>query len=304
MYSFKYLQDHFLDLIMAEAPVRVPWKTARKRSRQKKERVEMRNFGQLLIKNQEKLQEELSELRESGAEAGSVKALSIWLEKSLTFKKVKDVGINPFLELPFAEGTWISKKMSYFLRHNMPHGQYSCQDGSVPISALERDLCFSREKILLATSPMYDTERKVQFVALEFFHPDASVTIRVAALGGHSFGVLAPPGHYLLGKESLQQLCPLVHNTSAVKDILLAGFISQQQRKGGVNFCAKESNYRPNASHAVKVETDSAIQLLELGYQFFGNRFCDTIYGMGMWEDSCWSGQIPTGFLEISSQEH
>lgn len=82
----------------------------------------MRNFGQLLIKNQEKLQEELSELRESGAEAGSVKALSIWLEKSLTFKKVKDVGINPFLELPFAEGTWISKKMSYFLRHNMPHG--------------------------------------------------------------------------------------------------------------------------------------------------------------------------------------
>ena len=87
-------------------------------------------------------------------------------------------------------------------------------------------------------------------------------------------------------------------------DILLAGFISQQQRKGGVNFCAKESNYRPNASHAVKVETDSAIQLLELGYQFFGNRFCDTIYGMGMWEDSCWSGQIPTGFLEISSQEH
>ena len=35
---------------MAEAPVRVPWKTARKRSRQKKERVEMRNFGQLLIK--------------------------------------------------------------------------------------------------------------------------------------------------------------------------------------------------------------------------------------------------------------
>ena len=288
-------------MIMAEAPVRVPWKTARKRSRQKKERVEMRNFGQLLIKNQEKLQEELSELRESGAEAGSVKALSIWLEKSLTFKKVKDVGINPFLELPFAEGTWISKKMSYFLRHNMPHGQYSCQDGSVPISALERDLCFSREKILLATSPMYDTERKVRFVALEFFHPDASVTIRVAALGGHSFGVLAPPGHYLLGKESLQQLCPLVHNTSAGRQ---AGFISQQQRKGGVKYSAKESNYRPNASHAVKVETDSAIQLLELGYQFFGNRFCDTIYGMGMWEDSCWSGQIPTGFLEISSQEH
>ena len=186
----------------------------------------------------------------------------------------------------------------------MPYGQYSCQDGSVPISALERDLGFPSEKILLATSPMYDTERKVRFVALEFFHPDTSVTIRVAALGGHSMGILAPPGHYLLGKESLQQLCPLVHNTSAVKEISLAGFISQQQRKGGVNFSAKESNYRPNASHAVKVETDSAIQLLELGFQFFGNRFCDTVYGMGMWEDSYWSGQIPTRFLKISLQEH
>ena len=42
------------------------------------------------------------------------------------------------------------------------------------------------------------------------------------------------------------------------------------------NLCVKESNYPPNASHAVKVETDSAIQLLELGYQFFGNRFGDT----------------------------
>ena len=135
-------------------------------------------------------------------------------------------------------------------------------------------------------------------------HPDASVTIRVAALGGHSMEILAPPGHYLLGKESLKQLCPLVHNTSAVKDISSAGFISQQQRKGGVNFCAKESKYRPKASHAVKVETDSATKLLELGYQFFGNRFCETVYGMGVWEESCWSGQIPTHFLTISLKEH
>ena len=146
---------------MAEAPDHVPWKTARKRSRQKKERVEMRNFGQILIKNQQEIQEELSDLRDSGAEAGSVKSLSIWLENSLTmrltrppvcseasehfqvfkflkenltFKKVKDVGINPFLQLPSAEGTRISKKMSYFLRHNLPHGRYSGQDGSMPIS--------------------------------------------------------------------------------------------------------------------------------------------------------------------------
>ena len=36
-----------------------------------------------------------------------------------------------------------------------------------------------------------------------------------------------------------------------------AGFILQQQRKGGVNFCAKEGKNPPNAPHAVKVETDS-----------------------------------------------
>ena len=65
---------------MAEAPVQVPWKTVRKRSRQKKERVAMRNFGQILIKNQQELQEELSKLQDSGAEAGLVKSLSIWLE--------------------------------------------------------------------------------------------------------------------------------------------------------------------------------------------------------------------------------
>ena len=37
----------------------------------------------------------------------------------------------------------------------------------------------------------------------------------------------------------------------------LAGFILQQQRKGRVNFCAKEGKNPPNAPDAVKLETDS-----------------------------------------------
>ena len=127
---------------MAEAPVRVPWKTARKRARQTKERVQMRNFGQIVLQNQQETQEELSLLRNSGAEAGSVQALSMWLENSLTlrqpkpvsvfsaesvhfptlkflegnlvFRKVKDSDNNPFLQLPFAEGNRISRKLSFF----------------------------------------------------------------------------------------------------------------------------------------------------------------------------------------------
>ena len=106
-----------------------------------------------------------------------------FLEENLTFKKVKDVGVNPFLQLPSAEGARISKKIIYLLCHNLPHRQYSGQDGLVPKSDLERNLGFRSEKILLATSPMYDAERKVRFVALEFFHPDASVTSEWQHLG-------------------------------------------------------------------------------------------------------------------------
>ena len=47
----------------------------------------MRNFGHILVKNQQKIQEEHSDLHDSGAEAGSVKTLSIWLENSLMIGK-------------------------------------------------------------------------------------------------------------------------------------------------------------------------------------------------------------------------
>ena len=181
---------------MAEAPIRVLWKTARKRSRQKKERIEMRNFGQILIKNQQKIQEELSDLRDTGA--GSVKTLSTWLESSLTFKKVKDVGNNPFLQLPSAEGARISKKMSYVLRHNLPHGQYSPQDGSVPIFALEKSLSLPREKILLATSPMYDEERSPRCLC---YHPSGSTW-------GSQYGNSCSPRALLVGEGIFEAALP------------------------------------------------------------------------------------------------
>ena len=124
---------------MAEGPDRVPYKTARKRSRQTKERVAMRNFGKVLIENQHEIQKELTELRSSGPEAGSVQSLSMWLqrclifpqpphgslvkkisqhlEKSLVFKRVRDDEKDPQTQLPIAEGIQISKKIGSFLRH-------------------------------------------------------------------------------------------------------------------------------------------------------------------------------------------
>ena len=84
----------------------------------------------------------------------------------------------------------------------MPEGKYSSQDGSVPISTLEASLGVPTRKILQAVSPEYDAGKKRRFVVLEHLHPDSSVTVRVAALGGHSIKILAPPGHFLLGKEA------------------------------------------------------------------------------------------------------
>ena len=307
---------------MAEETKHVPWKTARKRSRQTKERVAMRNFGQILIRNQLKLQEELDQLRSSGPEAGSVKELSLWLqscsilpqppqvslikkvsqdlEKVLAFKRLREDEKDPLAQLPIAEGMQISKKIAFFLRHNMPEGKYSRQDGSVPISALEVSLGVPIEKILRAVSPEYDTEKKRRFVVLEYLHPNTTVTVRVAALGGHSIKILAPPGHFLLGKEAFQQLCPLLHNTSAVNNIKKDGFISQQGRKGGINFCPKENKYRLGSTHSVILDEESSLALDGLGYQFFGNRFCDVVYGVGKWEGDTWSGQIPAKFLKFT----
>ena len=90
----------------------------------------MRNFGQILIKNQQKIQEELSDLLDSGAEAGSVKTLGIWLKNSLIGQPRSSAFDQIFLknqrtiQLLSAEGTRISKRMSYFLCHNLPPGQY------------------------------------------------------------------------------------------------------------------------------------------------------------------------------------
>ena len=99
-----------------------------------------------------------------------------------------------------------------------------------------------------------------------------------SCLGGHSFPVCSPPGHYILGKESLQQHCPLVHNTSAVKDIEASGFLSQQKRLGGTNFCSKRNIYRQKSSHQIWIKFEDAKRASKDGITFFGNRFTEVFF--------------------------
>ena len=199
-------------------------------------------------------------------------------------------------------GQKIAKKLSFFLRHHLPEGDYSKYDGSIDVEVIQQKLGFSKEDILLATNPEYDGSageetKKRRFVVLEILYPCLTKEIRIAALGGHSKEVFAPPGHYLLGKESIRQLAPLTHHTSATKDITQAGFLSQQDRKGGVNLSTGENVYRPRATHKIEVNAESA---LEHGFCFFGNRFSNVVFAMGKWEGDCWDGKIPLRFLTIT----
>ena len=128
------------------------------------------------------------------------------------------------------------------------------------------------------------------------FHPDKSRETRVAALGGHSIEVEAPPGHFPLGTESLTQLAPLTHRTSATKDILNAGFLCQQSRRGGINLCTGKNSYKEGASHEIEIIADAAHQD---GHEFFGNRFSDVVFAMGKWTHGHWDGKVGLKFLKF-----
>ena len=203
---------------------------------------------------------------------------------------------EPFSKLSKVEGVKYARKLSFYLRHGLEKEQYSHRDGSVGMDKAEKSLGMSREKILVAVHPEYDEEKKRRFVVLELVHPDASKSMRIAALGGHSVAVSSPPGHFILGKESMSQLCPLIHNTSSVKEIRDSGFLSQQGRKGGINFCSKVNKYRKKASHEIHVDAERA---LRNGFTFFGNRFSEVIFAMGVWEGERWTGKIPLEYLHI-----
>lgn len=226
---------------------------------------------------------------------GTFEYLSKKLASSLTFKLVAKQSNDPFNQLQRNEGVKISKELASFLRHRLPAGEFSALDGSMDVNDIKKHLGYNQREIILASHPDYGNGKE-RFVVLQFLHPDSSTTTKMAALGGHSVEIMAPPGHYQLGKESLSKLSPLIHNTSAVTEISQSGFLWQNQRKGGINLSSGESSYKPTATHKIIIKAELAH---ENGFVFFGNRFSQVIFGCGMWEDGQWSGKIPIDYLEI-----
>ena len=306
---------------------KAPLKMGRKRSRNLKERKSMRNFYAIIKEKEEEIRADLLEIEGIWREERKFLHISDLLKKNLSFRPPKPGSIlsknstffsayefltanliqkgvlpderDPFFKLPKGQGVKCAKNLSFFLRHGIAKGRYSPRDGSVEIEEVERSLGMDREKILVAVSPEYDEEKKRRFVVIKLVHPDGSISLRIAALGGHSVAVSSPPGHYILGKESLLQLCPLVHNTSAIKEIKESGFLSQQGRQGGINLCSKVNNYRLKSSHQIHVDAENSTKK---GFTFFGNRFSEVVFCTGVWEDGRWTGKIPLKYLSISQR--
>ena len=229
--------------------------TSRRRSSKLKERVALRIVYELERTSVQARKEELEKrsFRIFLAERDTYypaefESVAKDLGSTLVFKQVAPDHKTPFEALSREEGQKLAKKLSFFLRHHLPTGDYSENDGSVAVEVIQQKLGYSKEDILLATNPEYDgssqeEKRKRRFVVLEMVSPGLPKPkeIRIAALGGHSQKVFAPPGHYRLGKESIQQLAPFTHHTSATKAIIQAGFLCQQDRKGGINFGTAEN---------------------------------------------------------------
>lgn len=311
----------------SEAWVRRP----RNRCKNLKERKAIRNYYEIVKRNSEELQTDLQDMGKNWKEEEKFNQISAQLEKTLsfrpprperifsknsifrpaydflaanlTFKQVLADPTDPFLKLSEADGRRCAKSLSFFLRHGLAQGSYSTRDGSVPIEEVERSLEMGQEKILLSVSPDYDQDKKRRFAVMSLSYPDGSKTLTVAALGGHSVAVCSPPGHYILGKESLQQHCPLVHNTSAVKDIEASGFLSQQKRLGGINFCSKRNIYRQKSTHQIWLKFEDAKRASKDGITFFGNRFTEVFFCTGAWEYGKWSGKLPLQYLTIAERD-
>ena len=262
-----------------EEDSRLPRRKTRNRSFFKKDRVEK---------------------REKRAQVMETK--KAFLTENLVFKRAKEDVKDPLSKLSFAHGSHIAKRLSSFLRHGMKEGQYCKLDGSIELSEVERSTGITAELILIAVNPAFDVNHKRRFLAMEKIYPSGLKVVVLAALGGHSCDVQSPPGHYQLSKESLEQLSPLVHSTSAVKEIQKSGFLMQQQRVGGINLSSssKAHHFRPKSSHVIEIDTKRSV---EKGIVFFGNRFTDVFYCPGAWENGAWTGKVPLELLHISCRK-
>lgn len=222
-----------------------------------------------------------------------------FLERNLVFKRVSDRVQNPYGKLPFSTGQKISKNIVALLRWKLPESGlvYSKIDGSVSIQAIAEHLGHSCSEVILASDPSYDFQKKERVVVLERISI-LGTELHGAAIGGHGFSVLNPPGHMLVGKEMAKALIPISHGTDQIRNIERSGFLSAMARPGGVNFSSEEERekYKKGSSHRILIDLSKA---MKGGIDFFENRFSGIVFGSGKWVGNGWDGKIPLEFCEI-----
>ena len=275
---------------------------SRKRNTKLIKRVMMKNYAIIMQRQRHEIANELQNTGKITSEKNKYHQDFLALNKNLILRKVLPDVTSPFSKVPLSEGSTLARKLSWFLRHGMAEkiNSFSKINGSVDVKEASVCLKIQLEKVFQIVHPSYDKGSKRRFVIYETISNGSSSNFRIAALGGHSFPVFSPVGQYQLEITSIVQLTPLIHKTSFVKEIKKSGFLSQQSRFGGINFCSKENHYREGSSHEIHVDAASAYND---GYFFFGNYFSDVIYGTGKWCDDGWNGRIPLEYFQFYETE-
>ena len=104
---------------------------SRKRSQKQKKRVSEKNAYRVQDKRVEETRAELDFMKKDLGRKAHFQAISQQLLSTLVFRQVPKDEADPFKKLSREKGQKISKKLSFFLRHDLPVGTYSKTDGTL-----------------------------------------------------------------------------------------------------------------------------------------------------------------------------
>ena len=200
---------------------------------------------------------------------------------------------------------WLSRKMVKLLRWDLPTSDitYRKTDGSVSVAHLAHHFGVPEDILEKASSSDVGKGKQRMIVFEERVIGTQETERRIAALGGHSFGVKFPPGHKMIEKEDVEKFSPLVHETDAREKIEASMFLSAMHRAGGINFSVKKpGGYRRNANTIITINAEQLASAIASGFTFFHNEFSGLVFGLGRKnEDGSWDGKIPIEFLTFST---
>ena len=93
---------------------------------------------------------------------------------------------------------------------------------------------------------------------------------RIAAIGGHSFAVISPLGHWPISVTGARGIPCLVHETDKAVQIRRSGYLSSMQRFGGVNFSVgHRGRYRKKADCLISMSSEKLSAAFSAGFLFF-----------------------------------